>query len=112
MKIVNSCIALIVVAVLLLPTVALAKMAVRFQQKVVFVQAQDTDGALRVDNNEIFQINKKEIRIKAATLVGKQARLLFFSMPEKLICVDIAPVTDPPFVINSPSLPKEGSRPL
>jgi len=107
-----SIIALFLAAVLFVPTITMAKMAVRLEQKVVFVQAQDKDGALRVGNDEIYQINNKEIRSKAATFVGNQARLLFFIMPQKQICVDIAPVADPPFEINSPSISKRANGSL
>lgn len=112
MKVINSFFVLFVAAVLLAPPLSMAKMAINLEQKVALVQAQSEDGTLYVENDEAYQINNKEIRRKAATLVGNQARLLFFIMAEEKICVDIAPVTDPPFEINVPSLPKRGNRPL
>ena len=85
-----------------MPTTTMAKMAIQLQQGLETIQSQDKDGTLRLANDETYTINNKDIRSKAATFVGNQARLLFFSMAQNKICVDVAAVTDSPFEINPP----------
>ena len=103
MKMLRFIIALVVVCALLTPTTTIAKMGIRLQQEVTSVHSQDRDGTLHAANDETYKINNKAIKDKAASFIGNQTRILFFDIAQKKVCVDIAPITDPPFEISPPA---------
>lgn len=103
MKMIRLIIALLVVCVLFTPTTTIAKMGIRLQQEVTAIHDQDKDGTLHTSNNKIYTINNKEIKNKAKVFVGNQARILFYNIAQKKVCVNVAPITDPPFEISPPA---------
>ena len=91
----------ITIALLLMPAVSMAKFTSELQQKIVSVQS-NADGELLTQEGDSYIIHNEEIQLKAAAFVGKQARLLYLKMVNANVCVNIAPITAPPFVITTP----------
>ena len=106
MKVFHFFITLAVVAFLLVPTMATAKSGLMLQQRIIFVDSQDRDGTLHTSDNEAYTINSKQIKDKAEPFVGNKARILFYSFTNKKTCINIVPITAPPFKITKPTTPK------
>lgn len=82
------------------------------EQKVVSVTRVGLEDNLVTGDGEMFKLKDEEVVRKASPYVGKQARVLYFQIAEKLICVDIAPITAQPFQIDSRPAPSLNTKPL
>lgn len=102
-------IAFFIVGTLFFPITSMAKSAIPLQQKTIFVQSLQDD--LLTDNDEVYIFNNEEIKLKAAELVGSQAQILYHKFMKKNVCVDISPITTPPFDI-APIPTRTSDRPL
>jgi hypothetical protein len=80
---------------------AKAKLAIQMEQKIVSVSRIGFEDNMLTDEGEAFVFRDEEVQRKASSYIGKQARVLYFKIAQKQICVDIAPVTAPPFKINN-----------
>jgi len=104
-------ISLTIIFTLATPTISLAKVGIRLQQKIALITSQAKDGTLHITNSETYSIHDEETKRKASEFVGKQARILYFNMAQKKICVNIAPITEPQFETTAPRQDK-AKRPL
>jgi len=82
---------------------AKAKMAIQLEQKIVFVSKIDVRDNFITAEGEMFEFKDEEVKRKVFQYVGKQARILYFRIAEKLVCVDIASLASQPFDLGQAS---------